>query len=51
MLTEVAYDKTESTKENEVALPENCIKEQFTVLAEDNIDRLEEILSGELRSH
>ena len=30
--------------------PENCIKEQFTVLEEDNIDRLEETLSGKLRS-
>ena len=50
ILTEVAYEKTESNKENEVALPENCIKERFTVLVEHNIDRLEETLSGELRS-
>ena len=50
ILTEVAYEKTESTKENEVALPENCIKERSTVLVEDNMDRLEQTLSGELRS-
>ena len=47
ILTEVTYEKIESTKENEVALPENCIKERFTVLVEDNIDLLEETLSGE----
>ena len=50
ILTEGSYEKTESTKENEVALPENCIKERFTVLVEDRIDRLEGTLSGELRS-
>ena len=50
ILIKVAYEKTESTKENEVTLPENCIKEQFPVLVEDNIDRLEKTLSGELRS-
>ena len=27
IFTKVAYEKTESTKENEVALPENCIRE------------------------
>ena len=41
IITEVAYEKTESTKENEVAHPENCIKERFTVLVEDNKDQLE----------
>ena len=50
ILTELAYEKTESTKENEMNVPENCIKERFTVLEEDNIDRLEETLSGKLRS-
>ena len=50
ILTKVAYEKTKSTKENEVTLPENCIKEQFTVLIKDNIHRLEKNLSGELRS-
>ena len=33
-----------------MALPENCMKEWFTVLVEDNIDQLEETLSDELRS-
>ena len=50
ILIKVAYEKTESTKENEVTLPENCIKERFPVLVEDNIDRLEKTLFGELRS-
>ena len=35
-------------QKNEVTLPENCIKERFTVLEVDNIDRSEESLSGEL---
>ena len=30
ILTEVPYEKIESTKENEVAVPENCIKERIT---------------------
>ena len=42
LLTEVAYNKTENVKEDEVALPDICINEKFTVLVEDNIDRLEE---------
>ena len=33
-----------------MVLPENCIKEWLTGLVEDDIDRLEETLSGELRS-
>ena len=49
IITEVAHEKIESTNENEVALPENCIKEPFTVIIEDNKDQLEETLSGELR--
>ena len=48
LLTEVAYNKTENVKEDEVALPDICINEKFTVLVEDNIDRLEERLSGKL---
>ena len=48
LLTEVAYNKTENVKEDEVALPDICINENFTVLVEDNIDRLEETLSGKL---
>ena len=46
LLTEVAYQKTENLKEDEVVLPDKCIKETFTILVEDNIDRLEETLSG-----
>ena len=51
LLTEVAYNKTENVKEDEVALPDICINEKFTVLVEDNIDRLEETLSGKLRRY
>ena len=50
VLTEVAYGRTESITENEVLLPENCLKETFTIMFEDNIDRLEETLSGEYLS-
>ena len=46
LLTEVAYNKTENLKEGEVALPDICEIEKFTILVEDNIDRLEETLSG-----
>jgi len=41
LLTEVAYAKTEN--------PDMCNKETFTILVEDNIDRLEETLSGKLK--
>ena len=47
VLTEVAYGRIESINENDVLLPENCLKETFTIMVEDNIDRLEETLSGE----
>ena len=46
LLTEVAYQRIENINENEIVLPENCLKETFTILVEDNIDRLEETLSG-----
>lgn len=48
ILTEVAYQKTELADTNDVILPENCSKGRFTILVEDNIDRLEETLSGKL---
>ena len=47
VLTEVACGRTESINENDVLLPENCLKETFTIMVEDNIDWLEETLSGE----
>ena len=50
MLTEVAYQKTERADTDDVILPENCSKEKFTMVVEDNIDRLEETLSGNLKS-
>ena len=50
VLTEVAYGRTESINENDVLLPENCLKETFTIMVEDNIDRLEGTLSGEYLS-
>lgn len=46
LLTEVAYEKTESVDQNKICLPDNCHAEVFTILVEDNIDRLEETLSG-----
>ena len=48
MLTEVAYQKTENANTDDVILPENCSRGTFTILVEDNIDRLEETLSGNL---
>ena len=46
LLSEVAYEKVENLKDNIVALPECCVEGSFTMLVEDNIDRLEETLSG-----
>ena len=40
-------EELKSINENNVLLPENCLKETFTIMVEDNIDRLEETLSGE----
>ena len=45
-LTEVAYKKTDDLDADHLVLPENCSKETFTILVEDNVDRLEETLSG-----
>ena len=42
------YNKTENVKQNEVVLPDICVNEKFTILVEDNIDRLEVTLSGKL---
>ena len=50
LLTEVAYQKTEHTNMDDVILPENCSRGTFIILVEDNIDRLEEILSDKLLS-
>jgi len=44
-ISEVAYEKVENQKDG-VPLPECCVEEAFTILVEDNIDRLEETLSG-----
>ena len=49
LLTEVAYQKVESANVEAIVLPENCKKETFTILVEDNIDRLEETLTGKNR--
>ena len=46
LLTEVAYQKVGSTDGENVQLPEYTLKELFAMLVEDNIDRLEETLSG-----
>lgn len=46
LLTEVAYQKVDSTDEDNVQLPESTMTETFAMLVEDNIDRLEETLSG-----
>ena len=45
LLSEVTYAKIEAAKEK-IALPEFCNQETFTMLVEDNIDCLEETLSG-----
>lgn len=45
ILTEVAFQKTQHV-ENQEPLPESIEKEVFSILVEDNIDRLEETLSG-----
>ena len=48
LLSEVAYQKVDSTDKDTVQLPESTRKETFPMLFEDNIDRLEETLSGKL---
>ena len=46
LLTEVAYLKMDSTDGEQVLLPGSTEEETFAMLVEDNIDRLEETLSG-----
>ena len=46
LLTEVAYLKVDSTDGEKVPLPDSTEEETFAMLVEDNIDRLEETLSG-----
>ena len=46
LLTEIAYQKVDSTDEEKVQLPDSTTTDTFAMLAEDNIDRLEETLSG-----
>ena len=50
ILTEVAYQKVEHANTDDEILPENCSRWTVTILVEDNIDRLEETLSGKLLS-
>ena len=44
--TEVAYQRLEAVEEGYVCLPEDCKTGTFTFEVDDNIDRLEETLSG-----
>ena len=46
LLTEIAYQKVDSTDEEKVQLPDSTTTDTFVMLAEDNIDRLQETLSG-----
>ena len=46
LLTEIAYQKVDSTDEEKVQLPDSTTTDTFAMLAEDNIDHLEETLSG-----
>jgi len=46
LLTEVAYKNVEKRRENEETLPDKIEEGLFTMIVEDNIDRLEETLSG-----
>ena len=46
LLTEIAYQKVDSMDEEKVQLPDSTTTDTFVMLAEDNIDRLEETLSG-----
>ena len=50
ILTDVAYQKAEHANTDDVILPENCSRGIFTILVEDNIDRLKETLSSKLLS-
>ena len=51
IMTEVAYSKAENVNENEEILPENCSPGIFSILVEDNIDKLEETTSGNTLVH
>ena len=51
IMTEVAYNKAENVNENEEILPENCSPGIFSILVEDNIDKLEETTSGNTLVH
>lgn len=46
LFTENAYKIYEERLENSVVLPRDALKEEFTIYVADNIDRLEETLSG-----
>ena len=46
LLPEIAYQKVDSTDEEKVQLPDSTTTDTFAMLAEDNIDRLEDTLSG-----
>ena len=46
ILTEVAYQKVQTLEDSQEPIPENIEKGVFTMIVEDNIDRLEETLSG-----
>ena len=44
--TEVAYSKIDKKAGNLLCLPEGCQKNMFSIVAEDNIDRNEQTLTG-----
>ena len=44
--TEITYQRLDAVEEGSVYLPEDCKTGTFTIEVEDNIDRLEETLSG-----
>ena len=49
--TERAYQIVESQLKNGCLIPDDCRPELFTILVADNIDRLEETLSGQGTTH
>ena len=46
VITEVAYSRIDNNVDGMISLPEKCKKGCFTMLVEDNIDRIEETLTG-----
>ena len=44
--TEIAYTHLEAAEADGVHIPEGCVRGKFTIEVDDNIDRLEETLSG-----